>query len=186
MSQPDSTYDFTIAAAAGKARITGVTAPTSAGVGTQLDIKVELINDGDTDKLWVQVKDRTTNAIINDINGYPCRQVTGVPITKGSTSAHFFRVTMPSVSSWSLRAEAGHGTTAGLLLDTYRDFGITRGLALAMAPLTSLLAGLRIPTPQMPTLELPTITWTDLSMAMGFIGIATVGAVIVADQLMRR
>jgi len=182
MSQPDSTYDFTIAVTAGKARITGVTAPSSAGVGTQLDIKVDLINDGGDDKLWVQVKDKATNTVINDINGYPCRQVTGVVIKKGSTSSHFFRVAMPNVSSWSLRAEAGHGTTAGLLLDSTADFGVTRGLAAA-------LAGLRIPglpTLALPTLTLPTITWTDVSMAMGFIGMAAVGAVIVADQLMRR
>jgi len=112
----DSEKTLAIALAAGKATITYAEAwdmktgktITKAYPGQLIGVGITIRNDGDTDVLWVTLKDKDTGIIIKDKVGAPCDWEGSVGA--GATPAiSFLNIVMPN-KPFNILAEAGHGS----------------------------------------------------------------------------
>lgn len=80
---------------------------TKAYPGQEIGVVVRVRNDGDSDWLWITVKDKDTGAIIKNKEGIAYSFETDL-LAGREWSNTLGRIIMPN-KTWNLIAEAGHG-----------------------------------------------------------------------------
>jgi len=111
----DTERTLTITLAAGKGTIvdayalqSGTTTKITKAYPNQLiDLEVSVKNDGDTDYLWITVKDKDTGVVIKDQAGTPF-DVENELAAGGTWVQKRRNFVMPN-KTWNLLVEAGHG-----------------------------------------------------------------------------